>query len=217
MPYKKNYKKKRPSYYKYGMNALNMASKSLYVANKLKRLINVEFKFHDVQHTTEVITDVPVIIQLTNISEGTTDQTRVGASIKATKLFIRLWFQLGASAVSNVRIMLILDRQTNQAIYSASDLLVDVTTSDNVISPLNLDNKHRFRVLFDRRYKMSNSGSQVINAQISKVLNTKFRYDANAGTIADLTSNSLSLLIVSNNTTNGPDCTLFSRLRYIDN
>ncbi len=221
MPYNKKYKRKRKrrsGYYRHGMNALELASKSLAVATTLKKLINVEFKFHDVQITATAVSTTATISQLTNIPQGDTDITRDGAQVKVTRLNLKYLLASHASAANTaVRLMLVLDKQTNGAIYAIADLLADTTANDIIVSGLNLDNKYRFRVLYNQVVLLNNEGWNNKYHVINKQLQQRLRFESSTPSIADLNSGSLSFVIVSNQTTNTPLVTMFSRIRYVDN
>ncbi len=184
----------------------------------VKKLLNVEYKFHDKQITATAIPSAPSIIQMTNIAQGDTASTRDGASIKWTKLSVRATVKIHASAVSTqVRLILVLDRQTNGAIYAASDFLQDTTINDNIISMYNLDNKFRFRALKDVVIDLEDNGTQSRQINWTIPMSTKCRFSGTAGDITDLSSYSLSLINISSEATNTPTLTFVSRLRYIDN
>lgn len=223
MPYKKRYKKRyNKNFYDRNIprvqSAMNVASKALVIATAVKKLVNVEYKFHDVQVTSTAITDTPTIIELTNIPQGDTDITRDGAQVKLVRINIKYSILINVTAASTqVRCMLVHDRQTNQAIYTATDLLADATNIDNITSMLNLDNKYRFQVLYNKVHTLSNVGRNNSYSEVSKQLNLKIRYDGSTPDITDLTSSSLSWLVVGNQATSDPIHTFFSRVRYIDN
>ncbi len=223
MPYKKNYRRRyrkdRTSrYLGYAGSAAATAAKALIIAQGVKKLMNVEYKFHDKQNTSTAISDTPIILQLSNIPQGDTDITRDGAQVKCTRLSCKYFITTSPDALSTIfRVMIILDRQTNQAIYSIADLLADVTTLDNLVSMNNLDNKYRFHVYYNKVHSFSNVGHNASFHEFNKELNLKLRYDASVPDITDLTSNSLSMVVISNQPTNTASFTLFSRLRYVDN
>ncbi len=209
---------KRPGYRACGSMVARDAAKALSIARGLKRLLNVEVKNFDVQQSAVAIADAPAIIQLSNIPQGDSTNQRDGSQCKMVSLELNFTLNQSASAViTHVRIMVVLDKQTNQAIYGAADLLEDVTIRDIIISPRNLDNKNRFQVLYDHVFSFSNSGrlGAVTKMHINKDI--IFRYDASTPSIADLTQNSLSLLQVATEVTNDPSISMFSRLRFIDN
>ncbi len=221
MPYKKRYKRtttKRAGYYRHGMNALELATKAIVVASAVKKLINVEKKFHDVHITATAVVETAVITQLTNIPQGDTDITRDGAQVKIWSLFIKYFVSANASAVGTItRHIVVLDRQTNGAIYAIGDLLINTTTQDIINSPVNLDNKFRFTILYDQVHMMGAGGKVISYGKIFRKMEHKLRFESSTPSIADLNFKSLSFVSISNQPTNTPTITMFSRLLYIDN
>lgn len=203
------------------MNAIDIAGKSLAVAYGIKRLMNVEVKFFDVSGVAVAIPDgVGTIVQLTNIPQGDTDITRDGAQVKLMSIDFKAFINMSASATaSTVTIMLIVDKQTNQAIYTTTALLHTVTNALSVVSPLNLDNKFRFRVLKRWIFDINNDGrnKKVLKWHHKFGNNMKIRFDNSTSAIEDLTSKSLSLLFISTEGTNEPTIHFFNRLRFVDN
>ncbi len=218
MPPRRKYRRRRPPPTR--RQIYGAAGKQLYKdVRHLKRLINVEFKFHDVQLTTQVISSTPTITQLSNISIGDTTNSRDGSQCKCLSLQISFWLAAHNSfSASLMRVLLVKDKQTNQAIYTAGDLLSDITVANSMVSPYNRDNRLRFTVLMDKVFTLSTAGYNR-----NRVFGRKFRqdqvlrYDASAGDITDLTQSSYSIMFISNEPTNTPNITLFSRLNYVDN
>lgn len=221
MPYKKRYTKKRngrPGYRACGKMVYSDAAKALAMAKYLKGVVNVEFKNHDIQATSDALAITPAITQLTNIAIGDTTNTRDGSNLKLVSLLFNYTLISSASAVStHVRVMLVHDRQTNEAIYAIADLLADTSANDNIVSPRNLDNGHRFNVLYDRVHSLSVGGNSTKNYKFFKKLQLKIRYDNAAAAITSLTQSSLSLVTMTNEPTNVPVITHNIRLRYVDN
>ncbi len=188
------------------------------IAKKALSLVNVEYKFHDFQATIAAVNETAEIFQISNIPQGDTDQSRDGAQVKLTRVNIKYFLEANPAVANTlVRIMLVLDKQTNQAIYTIADLLADVTLNDGIVSMTNLDNKYRFRILYNKVHTYSNASKEVSYHEINKKLDMKLRYDASTPNISDLTSYSLSLVAISSQSTNQPTITFFSRLRFIDN
>lgn len=210
-------KKSRPSYRSCGKMVFGDAKRALLVANSLRKLINVEIKNHDTQQTSVPITDTIAIIPLTNIPQDITTITRDGAQCKMLGFNLNYSIRTSVTAPRTaVRIMVVVDKQTNQAIYVAGDLLKDTTTQDSIISPINLNNLHRFTILYDVTHVISlDRPVVVVRKYIAKEL--LLRFDASTPGIQDLTQNSLSLLQVSNEVTNDPAITSFLRIRFVDN
>ncbi len=227
MSYRKKYKKKRGrnllgSYNKYVFAASKTALLAMQVY-KLKSLINVEQKFFDISSSSTSIPDgIGIIVQLTNIPQGDTDVTRDGAQIKLMSWNFKAIVSVNTSVAntgSSVTIMLVEDKQTNQAIYTTASLMQSTGNVLGVVSSLNLDNKFRFKVHKRWILNLNNaSGSRRVLRFYKKFGNNmKLRFDASTSAIADLTSKSLSLLMISNEATNEPAITFFNRLRYVDN
>ncbi len=214
---KKNYGKSRFNRYAgYAGSAMSTATKALVLAHGIKKLLNVEFKFHDVVSAITPST-TPSIQQLTNIAQGDTDSTRDGAQIKIVRYNCKYSVIKNPSASATLlRVMLVLDKQTNGAIYNIADLLADVTADENIISMLNLDNKFRFRVLYNQVHKLT-PALAIGYKEIMKDIDIKIRFDASTPSIADLTSYSLSFVFISNEATDTPAVKFFSRVRYVDN
>ncbi len=219
----RQYKKKRPrvGYRSCGTmlyNDASQAAKALKLAKYLKTIVNVEFKNLTTQGTSTVLPVTPTIVQLTNIAQGDSTITRDGSNIKVLSIFWSYSVRQHATACCTlVRVMLVHDRQTNQAIYTPGDLLSDITVGDNIVSPRNLDNTSRFAVLYDKVHAYSDTGRLISFHQMYKKVQIKMRYDANVGDITDLTQSSLSLLVMSNESTNEPTITFSCRLRFVDN
>lgn len=219
MPYTKKKKSSysRPGYRTCGRMVLNDATKALVVARNLKRLLNVEVKNFDVQITSLALTQTPIIRQISNIPTGDTTNTRDGAQCKMVGINVNYELLVNPTTPrTSVRVILIIDKQTNQAIYTDSDFLEDATVLDNIISPRNLNNKHRFTVLSDRVHMLSLDRPAIVVRSYFKK-DVLLRFDASTPSIADLTQNSISLMLITNEATNVPSITLFTRLRFVDN
>ncbi len=209
----------RPGYGSCAKMVYGDAQKALTIARSVKRLLNVEIKNHDVQQTAEAISNSVVITQLSNIPSGDTTNSRDGAQVKMVGLDMSFHLQQNASAIAAtfIRLMVVLDKQTNQVIYGIDDLLEDVSVNDVITTPRNLDNKNRFLILYDRVFVLSKGGTNgaVVRKYIKK--DVLLRYDASTPSIADMTQNSLSFVQLSSEGTNVPSITFFGRLRFIDN
>ncbi len=228
MPYsKQRYKKHigaykrsfRPGYRACGSMVLSDAQRALYKVGKLKALLNVEYKHHNIQGISTTVTDAGVITNCSLLSQGDTSQTRDGGSVKFTSLRLAYNIKINASATNTTfRVMIVHDKQTNQAQFTLADLLFDATTVDNIVSPYNVNNASRFNVLYDRLHTLSSTGSTSnVSRIIHKKLNMKTRYDAAVGDITDLTQDSISLVFIADEVTNDPGITFNYRSRFIDN
>ncbi len=209
---------KRPGYASCGKMVLSDAKKALKIASSVKALLNVERKRFDVQISTQAIATTPVIDHMNFILQNVSGTGRNGDQVKTLGSYLTYLVKMSASAASTqFRFMLVLDKQANGANPAASDILKDVTVTDNIVSRYNLDNKYRFRILYDRVHQLSISGNQSIYVKKWIPHTIKIRFDGEAGDITDLTSSNIITLVVSSESTNTPVLTLFHRLRYVDN
>lgn len=219
--YNGKYKKRNGMRYIKGAGSIaKTALTALKIAKGVKKLINVEFKEANAQANGTSITNSGLIVQVTNIAQGSSRTQRDGAQIKIVSWLLNIIITMDSTTIpeQSMRIMLVQDKQTNQAIYTIANLLEDATTGDNLVSPLNLDNKFRFKVYYDKLWCMDTARARTHCIKIyKKDLNIKIRYDASVPDITDLTSNSLSIVLISNTATTPPIITFFNRLRFIDN
>ncbi len=197
----------------------DIANRALKKATRVKNMVNVEYKRHDVQLTTTATSSTATINQLTNIAQGDSDLTRDGSDIVIKRIELKYFITQHATAsITYVRVMLVQDTQTNEAIYAAADLLEDVTANDAIVSPLLWFKKRRFKVLYDRTHALSDVWKIITEMHtINLGLNMKVVYDASTPSIADVITNSLSFFTISTEATNTPSITFFSRVFFIDN
>ncbi len=214
MPRRRFRRKRRPGRMAIYRAAGSQLKRDVY---KLKRLINVEFKFHDAQlNATKGTT--PTINQLSLLSQGDTTVTRDGSQVKCLSLQFSYILTMHASAVATqVRVMLIKDKQTNQSIYVPADVIDDATTPGNLVSPYNRDNRKRFTIMYDRLHVLTSGSARSVAKGLKLRQDQILRYDANDGTIADMTQSSYSVMIVGSEATNAPTVVFFSRLNFVDN
>lgn len=210
---------KRPGYKACGKMVASDASKALTMARHLKTMMNVEYKHLNHLITPVAITDAGLIVNdISFLIEGNTSQTRDGGQVKFTSFRFAYNATIHASASrSLLRVMIVHDKQTNQATFTLADLLFDGTVVDAIHSPYNINNASRFNILYDKVHVLSTADETSIYRTIIRKLALKVRYDANAGTIADLSQDSLSLVFIGDQATNDPSVAFNWRSRFIDN
>lgn len=179
---------------------------------KLKN-ISVEWK-NSTAGTTVTPGTTSTLTHFNGLSQGNSSTTRVGDKVKFKRLFIRgeVVINSAGSAVV-VRLMVVRDRQPNGAIFGITDLLV----ADSTIDLNNLKYGKRFKVYMDKKIPLSINGNRV--AQFKKYIPLNFETDyslGTAGTVADISKNSLYFILMSTDNTNKPTVTYNRRLRFID-
>ncbi len=218
MPYKKRYSKRRRRYpYSRAHSAISIASKALTLAARTKKMLNVEYKLIDTSTTTAILSGGN-IVGLNYIGQGDTNITRTGNQIKIVSILFKYFIGINPAATNTtVRIMLVIDKQTNAAQAAQSDLLEDSTGQGAIVSPIQIDNKFRFNIIYNRVHQMSISGKQntYSNRYIKKEL--KIRYNGSGSTVASVTSNNLLLFMWSDESSNTPTIESHIRLRFVDN
>ncbi len=221
MPYKK-YPKRRVArrqrnYNVASQTALN-ALKALALARNLRGMLNVERKLKETDKTGTSISTSPSGADIITLVQGTSNNTREGDQIKVVSIYFRYVISMHASATdTSVRILLVQDKQCNGTAVSWADVLSSATSPDSLVAFNNLDNKYRFNILYDRVHQMSINGRRNIYGKFYKKCAIKVRYSSNLGTVADINTNNLAILWVSDEASNTPAMELISRVRYVDN
>lgn len=180
----------------------------------LKSVVNVERKYSDYTFNSTVSTTEN--FQLINgLSLGDTAITREGQSIKMSSLFVRFYMTMSDLAVvTQVRVIIVMDKQPNASTITSAALLQN---NGSIISPLLIDYGSRFKVFFDKIYRLDTNKLNLVTKKFLKLrFHTKFN-TGNAGTIADITKNSLYIMMVSDQSTNLPTVEFWARIRFIDN
>ncbi|AUM61747.1 capsid [uncultured virus] len=209
MPAKKQFRKRR--YPKKGNAKL---------AQRVKRLESLtgkpEFKVVDSVGSTAVSTTATLTL-LNGLAEGDSATTRDGRQVLFKSLQLYERGTLHASATNTtIRSIIFLDKQPNETAPTAAALLA-TAVAGGVDAFRNLDNRKRFVILHDSRMVLSTDFPERVHEHYKK-MSLVSQYDSgNAGTIADITSNSLYLLQISDEATNTPTQIFNVRLRFIDN
>lgn len=227
MAYRRTYRRRKMSRGKRrarrtGAQAGALAYNAYSLAKKVARMVNSEIKFHDVQATNTAYDSTGTIVNLSTIAQGDGDNARDGSSIKLAHLTMRMSWSSNTTDTTPQRVRMILFRGKNEKSTppTISTLLEDTTQYDNIVSPKNWDHKFNTRVLYDRVIVLTPNASasnQSKELVISKKLygHVKFATNDTAGT--DIENGGLYMLIVSDETTNAPTCTFYSRLTFYDN
>ncbi len=222
MPFHKRYTKKRygkrPNYMAMGRQVMTDAQRALTLARTVKSLINVEYKRHTVLQQATAVTDAGTILQVSAIPQNDSSQGRDGGQCKITSFRFAYNITQSASASRTLfRVMIVHDKQTNQAQFALTDLLEDGTVVDAIHSAYNINNASRFNVLYDKVHALSTANEVSVYRTIIKKLNLKIRFDSSAADVTDLSQDSLALVFIGDQVTNDPSIAFNWRLRFIDN
>lgn len=233
MPYRKSYKRRykpRTRYRRMNSRQKGYMRRGGYYGRYNNRSANSELKFLDQVIVAATITTAGIRSAVTPlfIPEGSGQSGRIGRKIVIKKFMMRINIDLLISTTENlhdnVRLFLVLDKQANGAHAAITDVL---QTANNSSSFLNLENSHRFKVLWNRTFSMNVQAAGGNGTAIETVRNTKklvcnlnmhvpIIYDATFtdGRISTIRSNNIMLFAISEqgNCQIGADSLL--RVRY---
>jgi len=160
------------------------------------------------------------------VAQGTDFTNRVGRVINMSSILFR-YFITPENTASNsegeiVRILLVYDMQSNSTTIPA---ITDVLNASDVLSGVKLDNRDRFKILYDKRTAMRGvtfTAAAVTGGDPQPFFKEKFFkvnldtvYSGTGGTIGNIATGSLLLYFVGNvGSTN--TLTHYCRVRFTD-
>jgi hypothetical protein len=157
----------------------------------------------------------PVIVLLNAIVQGVTGNDRTGRQVHMESLRLGLFFNANQSDNMDdlVRIMVVLDRECRGAQFTDADLWTNnSTTAGQIVSSYDFDNvPNRFTILHDEVILLAPTaynGTTLTQKRFPVTINKSLKsrkvhyYNASAGTIADIDSGALFLVLQSLNTIN---------------
>lgn len=185
-----------------------------------------EWKYLDTTITGDMNTTAGLYL-LNGLAPGTAANQRVG--MKVTIRSIELRCRMTTSPVTGVdqyvRMILVLDRQPNGAVIGA---VTDVLLAQSISSPRNLANRKRFKIMMDKQYAMGSNlnaattpstlpNMRLVKKYIKRPIITEYNTGV-AGTIADISTNSLYLMVFGTEVAGNTDTNLagYIRIRYTD-
>lgn len=205
--------RKRYGYFgKFGSHARSAYS----MAKKALFFLNPEIKNQDLSATITPDNSAGSFVLLNGISQGDTRSTREGSSIKMISLNMNIKLTINGSASNTVvRIQIVQDKQPNGAIFTIANYFQD--TTNLATSFQNMDYIKRFIRWHDQTVALNTDfPERLIKIRKKQIMHTTYN-TGNAGTIADIATNSLYLLVTSDEATNTPTVIYWSRMRWIDN
>jgi hypothetical protein len=194
----------------------------------LKREVEGDKKFWDVPFSTFYQTTsatVTAISQPRSVSVGSgaiQSNTYSSYYYLAKSMFVRAsWFSSPTGSTfenANCRMIIFQDKEvaTSPTAPTATDLLASPNDPN---SPLNILNCKRFHILRDKHFMVGNSPSvKAFNMWIkipTKTARLGLQYNQSGSTYTPR-ENQIYILFLSDQVTNVPEVTAYTRLRYID-
>lgn len=179
----------------------------------IARLINVEEKLFDVS-TGGSISNSGSIFNLSNIAEGSDYNNRDGLSILTQSLSFSSIFTINASAV-NTFLRIIIFRDNLQR--GADPAVTDVLETASVQSPVVHFTASRFNILMDRTVDLAPTEKTLGHHRENFNINKHIYYSSTSGADASNYQGALFLLAISNEATNTPTLSFYTRLAFTDN
>lgn len=144
--------------------------------------------------------------------QGLLVSNRVGNSVKLLSLGLNYTLKMHADATqTNVRVLIFLDKQSNQNKVSVAGLLQNTSLDSFIESHI----RYRVTKLYDKMHRLSITGMQGGCWKTHRRINTVVKFDGASG-IA--TKNALIILFIADEpTAQGPTVQFKSRMKYIDN
>ncbi len=174
-------------------------------------LRNIEHKFFDETVIPAIsITASGAVIQPLPLTTGTTESTRIGATVIVRSMFFMITLQAETSDPTIIRIIIFKDKSPQGFL----PLPVDLLESVDIMSPLRNTNKMRFSVLYNRHFNLPLTvhSKKLIKIFMKKRIRTMF-----LGTSTLPMQNAVFILFISDSSTGPhPSMTCILRTRYTD-
>jgi len=224
MAYKKKYTKKTSGWQdaktvgKLAYKHRNTAVKALKLASKVARMVNVEYKAHEINTVNNYDIGGEVLSLTNGIAQGDGYNTRDGISIKPMRLSGRCYVEMNVSAPTTLfRCIVFRGKNEKGEIYTPQgNSQLDILDPD-AIGPLarkNRDNRFGTKILYDKLFTLSQSGTR------AKVLDLNIRLDGHVNyenTTTDVDNGGLYILLISDQDTLTPVWRSQLTLTYTDN
>lgn len=157
---------------------------------------------------------------LTAIPAGAGAQERVGRKIQLKSMMIR-WVTSTNASASDVRILVIYDRQPNGVLPTISEIVQGIASPTNPTynAPMNLGNSDRFVVLVDEISHTLLGNAQGINQRTGKIyrkINLPMQFNNQLGDITGISTGSIYIMTATPSGTSGQGLGYYSRIRFTD-
>lgn len=216
MPYtrKTTYKKRTPYKKPVRYQVADMALQAYNGVKAIKRLINVEVKYHDVL-TNVTVSSTGSITDLSAIPQGDTVLARDGDSAKPQYFATRFYMFNDGSYGDSTIVRVIYFRAIME--NGTTPAVTDILESANVVALKNYTEKNRFTIISDRTFTWTPSKTgevRSIESRFGHRLEKHFKFVTGANTKEN---GGLYMLLVSNRGTLLPTMYHNSRVTYTDN
>lgn len=199
------------------------ATSTAMIAKRALRLAKLnrkaqELKYRDVQATATAIDNTGLVQPINVAAQGDGVTNRDGNSLFIKSFYMKYFLQwdvASSTASQTVRVILVQDKQCDQASPSFGDVLEDVTSLDILTSAIDFNNSRRFKILYDRNHSLNQVRTNVTVKKFFKI-NQTTKFLNTGATIADISTNAYFLMFISDSVSESPILTSFLRMRFTD-
>lgn len=156
--------------------------------------------------------NAPTLALLNGVATGDDFNSRDGRQILLKSIYFQCEVHPYGNTMSNgdvVRVMIIQDSQPNGAIFTTADMFSTTSATYSSVAVNNLNNRSRFKVLMDKKIALDGAvyaasvltGGNPSTRQFKRFIkcNIITQYSGTGATIASISTNSLYLLVMSDN------------------
>jgi len=200
------------------MSRARAGPKALRLVRSLKPFIDKELHFADFTTggTSLGITTTPTILLLTGIAEGVEAVNRTGSQATLRTLAYKLFWETGNTDAC-VRVTVLRDTESNGTLPTSVQLYENSATGpEMLVSAMNNDFTHRFRILQDYHVMLSGNWRPVLCIKKFRRLGTQMRFRGPSLMFTDVQSGGIWMFLTSNTAGGGANPTVHvaSRIRF---
>lgn len=184
-----------------------------------------ELKTIDTIASSQSLSTAGTLILLNGVAQGDDYNTRDGRKIIMKSINLKVYVSNIVNAIADgdlMRVMVLYDSQSNGAAPTAGNILQTVSA----LAPMNLDNRTRFKVLFDKWQKINgfNYSGGVLTAgtytpplfKLYKKLMLDVQFSGTTAAIGSISCGSIYLLVLSQTSTGAAAFDVDSRIRFTE-
>lgn len=202
------------NYMNTAQNAMRLASTTASVVNKISQLVNAEKKYVTTNSSSNPSSGSPALINLTQIAQGDTENTRSGNRVLLHDFVLRYYMYANQSGaeVQIMELLIFVDTQNDGSDPTEADIFDD---TGNILSFYNPDNTERFITLYHKRIPLSKDGHDIKMLSMYEKLNFHLNFDGvNA---ADTNTNTMYMMVKTDQAALSPTMYYSSKLQFYDN
>ncbi len=162
--------------------------KALIAVRRLARFVDTELHENQILNDGVGIQSTPAFLQLIFAAQGDDNNERNGVQITCRSLDLRFVGEMG-NTNANMRIIVLIDKQTNGVAPTAAEVLEDTgTATSQLASQYNTDFSKRFIILSDRCRTFVEGRSDTMCWHLKRRLKHKVRFDGAGSGIGSVVS-----------------------------